>query len=258
MSKIPKIRLHYPHYINNGITLSLTKDQSHYLLSVMRQKIGDCIALFNEFNGEWLCQIIEVTKKDILVVVQELIRNKASETYSKLILAFAPIKYVNSSFIVQKATELGVGVIQPIITKRTIVRKINKEKMLKVAVEAAEQCGRLSIPLIHECKTVVEVAKDFITNSIHTGGLVLFGAAPNNMIKEQNDSEQVDMLDNCCIMIGPEGGFDCSEIDELQKLNSIKKNFYVRPIRLGNLTLRAETAILASISFYQTILGNWR
>ena len=142
-----KTRLYVKQDLNKGSQIILSKEQAHYLRNVLRLREGDNIALFNGRDGEWKTEIINIDKKNVLVCVN--ICSRPQEITADIWLIFAPIKGLRVDFVAQKATELGVNMLCPVFTEHTSVTRVNVERLLSNAIEAAEQSGRLSVPQIH-------------------------------------------------------------------------------------------------------------
>jgi 16S rRNA (uracil1498-N3)-methyltransferase len=222
---------------------TLNEQQTYYLANVLRAKVGEKIRVFNGKNGEWEASIVELNKKHITIIL--IAQLKMQDTENKLHLAFSPIKNVHTSFIIQKATELGVTDIWPVICKRTIVDKVNYEKLLLTAIEAAEQSERLAIPKINP----IQKLSHFIQHKSFAGNLIFcYEKEPYKNINEI--LLPLNHHDNC-ILIGPEGGFSSDEADLIKKFN------YTVPVNFGKRIMKAETALIAAISSYNTILSNW-
>ena len=226
------IRLLIAVTLHNSEKISLKKDDAHYLINVMKVRHGDVIKAYNERDGEWFCKIELENKRNIFLTPFEKTDNSLCK--SKVILAFALLKRQNNSLIIQKATELNVREIYPLITDRTIVKNINIDKLNIVAKEASEQCGRLDIPKI---QNILDVDK------------LLDMAKNKNFIICHNCSDAIGILDlrgkidcdeDTILLIGPEGGFSNEEINMFKHLN-------ITFVKLGNYKLRAETAIIAAI-----------
>ena len=141
------IRLFFPENLSTNLSLTLDKSQSHYLIKVMRINIGNNFSLFNQ-NGEWEARITKITKGIVEFLIIKKIRSKDND--KEIWLAFAPIKINYLNFIIQKATELGVSKFTPILTERTVVRKINEKRINKIIIEASEQSNRLKVPKLEE------------------------------------------------------------------------------------------------------------
>ena len=151
------IRLFYPESLSINLEGTLNKTQSHYLTKVMRINTGEVFSLFNK-SGEWEAIINEISKNNLTFKVQKQLRQKENE--SEIWLAFSPIKSNYFNFMIQKATELGVTKLIPVLTERTIVRKINIERLSKIVIEASEQSNRLSIPEILETQSLENFLKN--------------------------------------------------------------------------------------------------
>ena len=233
------VRLFIDGELKKDVQVTLTDNQHHYLLHVMRSHVGDNVLLFNGQEGEWLAVVSEISKKKTVLSVVENTRLQSEEELSDVWLCFAPIKKDNMEFIIQKATELGVSVLQPVITRRTVVGKVNPDKMRLQAIEAAEQCERLSVPLIKDAITFDNLLKKFDSERI------LY------YLDERGEGRDLKLQDKSAYLVGPEGGFDA---DELKKLRSFA---FASPVHLGRRILRAETACVTILSIHNHLCG-WR
>lgn len=233
------IRLYYENGIAIGNELILSIAQSHYILNVMRLKEAAKFKIFNEKNGEYIAQIIYIDKKKLCHVMIKSLFNSPRLSKS-LALAFAPIKHPSTTFLIQKATELGVTDIYPILTQRTIVRNIQIEKMKLAAIEASEQCGRFDIPKIYPMQTIVK-----FLNNVSKYHLIFCDEKADSVLsmKDIKDVEK-----NCVLVIGPEGGFVEEERVMLSGLPQVSR------ISLGNNVLRTETALIAAIAMLKLSL----
>ena len=223
------IRLFFLENLSLNLNGKLNKSQSHYLTKVMRLKIGDNFSLFNK-NGEWEANISNISKFIVEFIVTKQLRQK--ENIKELWLAFSPIKSNYFNFMIQKATELGVTKFLPIIFDRTVVRKINKERLSKVIIESSEQSNRLVIPTIEEPKT--------LDKFLNLNNFELIFTDLNSKNTKINSSIMSDKP--VCIIVGPEGDFSESE---KQKILSYK---YVQTIKINENILRSETAVISAIS----------
>ena len=223
------IRLFFKESLSLNLTAKLDKLQSHYVNKVMRIKVGEVFSLFNS-SGEWEVKILTISKSIVEVNITKQLRQK--ENTKELWLAFSPIKSNYFNFMIQKATELGVTKFLPIIFDRTIVRKINKEKLEKVIIEATEQSNRINIPSIDEPKSLKEFLDDEKMDLIFTD------------LNSQNKKIDLDKLtiNPTCVIIGPEGDF--SE-DEREQILAFKG---VQPIKINENILRSETAVISALS----------
>ena len=223
------IRLFFLENLSVNLNSKLDKSQSHYLTKVMRLKIGDNFSLFNK-NGEWEANILNISKFIVEFIVTKQLRQK--ENIKELWLAFSPIKSNYFNFMIQKATELGVTKFLPIIFDRTVVRKINKDRLSKVIIESSEQSNRLVIPTIEDPKTLDEFL------NLNNFQLIFTDLnSKNTKIKSSMMSDKP-----VCIIIGPEGDFSESE---RQKILSYKD---VQAIKINENILRSETAVISAIS----------
>jgi 16S rRNA (uracil1498-N3)-methyltransferase len=237
-----KTRLYVTGNLGQGVALLLDEGQAHYLLHVLRAKAGDRVSLFNGRDGEWLSEIA-VAKRNVTVTCLQ--QTQAQYGTPDIWLAFAPVKKTPSDYLVQKAVELGVSVLQPVFTRRTIVARINQERMMANAVEAAEQSGRLTVPEIHDG---VSFAK--LLTAWPVERRLLFcdeGGDAKAMTQAARESRG----GPTGILTGPEGGFDPAERAALRALP------FVVPVSLGPRILRADTAALAALAIWQSIAGDW-
>lgn len=235
-----KLRLYVGAALGAGLSVPADEGQAHYLLHVMRAKAGQRVSLFNGRDGEWLAEIGTLTKRGVtLTCLKQTVRQAG---VPDLWLAFAPIKKTPSDYLTQKATELGVSALLPVFTRRTIVSRINLERMAANAIEAAEQCERLSVPEIREGVTLEKL---------------LAGWPQERKLyfcDEGGDAQplaKVAQAGPAAILTGPEGGFDPAERALLRG-----KSFVV-PVTLGPRILRADTAALAALAIWQSVSGDW-
>ena len=239
-----KLRLYVEVALAAGAGVEPSPPQAHYLLHVMRAREGGAVRLFNGRDGEWRARITKVSKRSCTLTCEARIAEQAQ--VPDLWLAFAPIKKTPADYVAQKATELGVRVLRPVITHRTIARRVNLERLRANAIEAAEQSGRLSVP---EVCAAVEL--DALLKSWPKDRQLLFcdeaGDAPaiaGALAKAKKGAWGV--------LTGPEGGFD----DEERAL--IRAQSFVVPVTLGPRIMRADTAALAALSVWQALCGDWR
>ncbi len=239
-----KLRLHVEAPLGAGLHVTPDDQQAHYLIHVMRAKRGDRIGLFNGRDGEWSARIAEVTKRACSV---ECDRKIAEQTeVPDVWLCFAPIKKTPADYVVQKATELGVRALQPVSTRRTIVSRVNLERMRANAVEAAEQSGRLSVPEVREPLSF----EKFLSSWPRDRRLVF--------CDEGGDAQPIaaaleaEVAQPFAIFTGPEGGFDPVEREALRSQS------FVVPVSLGPRILRADTAALAALAVWQSVRGDWK
>ena len=232
------IRLFYQENLSNNLIGKLDKKQSHYIIKVMRIKQNENFNIFNSF-GEWLAKINKISKGIVEFKIIKQLRIK--ESPREVWLAFSPIKSNYFNFMIQKATELGATKLIPIVFERTIVRKINKERLTKIAIEAGEQSNRIYIPDIENLvkfEKFISIYKDKI-NLIFTD------------INTNQKKIDLNKLKNkpLCIIVGPEGDF--SEL-ERQKILSFTG---VQSLKLSENILRSETAVISALSVINFIIN---
>jgi len=231
------IRLFFSASLSTDMTDKLDKSQSYYLNKVMRVKENEVFSVFNS-NGEWEAKVLSISKSIIEFKIIKQLRQKEN-IKKELWLAFSPIKSNYQNFMIQKATELGVTKFLPIIFDRTVVRKINKQRLEKIIIESSEQSNRINLPKIEEPQSLNNFLE---TNSID---LILTDLNSNN-----NKIDKSKLTDNpVCIIIGPEGDF--SE-DERQEILAFKG---VQPIKINENILRSETAVISAISIINYVLN---
>ena len=230
------IRISVPEKLKKFNPISLNKNDCHYLIRVMKITNDTIVKAFNAKDGEWNCNIIIDHKQSVNIIPFE--RTKSALKKSKIILAFSLIKRQKISFVIQKATELNIKAIYPLIVDRSTVRTINSNRMHIIAKESSEQCGRLDIPTINTLSTLENLLKENVNHQFI-------------ICHNCNDAIDIGMLNkkmnynkDTIVLIGPEGGFSSKETSYFQFLNLLF-------VRLSHLTLRAETAALVAISSIQ-------
>ena len=230
------IRLFFSDTLSANMIDKLDKNQSHYLCKVMRVKENEVFSLFNK-EGEWEAKVLGIFKNIVEFKIIKQLRQK--ETTKELWLAFSPIKSNYQNFMLQKATELGVTKFLPIIFDRTVVRKINKDRIEKIIIEASEQSNRINVPTIEEAQDLNGFLKKNSMNLIFTD--------LNSNIKKIDKSKFTDKP--VCIIIGPEGDFSETE---REKILSFKG---VQPIKINENILRSETAVISAISIINYVIN---
>ena len=230
------IRLFFSNLLSANLTDKLDKSQSHYLTKVMRVKENDVFSLFNK-NGEWQAKILGITKGIVIFETTKQLRQK--ENTKDLWLAFSPIKSNYQNFMIQKATELGVTKFLPIIFDRTVVRKINKERLEKIVIEASEQSNRINVPLIESAQN--------LDNFLKMSSMDLIFTDLNSDNKKIDRSKLTDKP--TCIIIGPEGDFSETE---REKILSFKG---VQAVKINENILRSETAVISTISILNYVIN---
>ena len=223
------IRLFFQKSLSINLKDKLDKSQSHYISKVMRIKESEVFSLFNS-NGEWEAKILNISKSLVEFNITKQLRQK--EYPKELWLAFSPIKSNYFNFMIQKATELGVTKFLPIIFDRTVVRKINKERLEKVIIEAAEQSNRINVPFIEEPKSLKKFLDDKKMDLIFT-----------DLNSKTNKLDLKKLTNNpSCIIVGPEGDFSETEREEILSYNG------VQAIKINENILRSETAVISALS----------
>ncbi len=233
------IRLYQPNSIVANTTGLLSKEHTHYVVNVMRLKRGSIINFFNK-DGEWKSEIIFLDKDRVEVKYLEKI--KQNSNFSKLELAICLVKKNPLDTIFQKATELGVGKIIPIISERTEVKELNYDRAKKITIEATEQSNQLVPPQISE---VVKL-KDFLKNFDDSSTLLFADVNSKDNLK----FEDLKKRKSLCILIGPEGDFSPNEREIILKKSSI------RPFKISRNILRSDTAVISAISLVNFITNN--
>ena len=223
------IRLFFKESLSLNLTAKLDKSQSHYVNKVMRVKVSESFSLFNR-SGEWEAKILNISKSIVEFSITKQLRQK--ESTKELWLAFSPIKSNYFNFMVQKATELGVTKFLPIIFDRTVVRKVNKERLEKVIIEASEQSNQINVPSIEDPQN--------LKNFLDKNKLDLIFTDLNSDNKKIDLSKFTDSP--ICIIIGPEGDFSEAERAQILSYKSVQS------IKINNNILRSETAVISALS----------
>jgi 16S rRNA (uracil1498-N3)-methyltransferase len=232
-------RLFVRHALGDGASVELDAGQANYLGNVLRLGVGAELLLFDGMSGEWLARIAEAAKKRMRLSVERRIREP--ESIPDVWLAFAPVKRAQTDWLVEKATELGVASIIPVMTQRTVAERVRLDRLESIAIEAAEQCGRTRVPQIVEplpLKRFIEEldpARHFYFAD-EAGGDPLASAFREGP---------------AVILVGPEGGFTEEE-------RGFVRGTGASAISLGPRILRAETAALAALAAFMAVAGDWR
>ena len=227
-------RLFVDQALSEGLSVAV---DGNYLAAVLRLGAGDKVKLFDDRSGEWLAEIEEAGKKRVRLVVGERLRER--ERTPDLWLVFAPIKRGRIDWLVEKATELGVARLAPVLTRRTIVDRLNLERLRAHAIEAAEQCERTALPELLAAQKL-----DAVLNAWPADRALYFA-------DEAGGEPFAPTPGPAAILIGPEGGFTDEEREAIRALPQ------ARPVSLGPRILRADTAALAAISLWMAAAGDW-
>ncbi len=236
------IRLYVTTELSPGTAVAPTLDQSRYLTQVMRLKLGDELMVFNGRDGEWRCSIAEVLKKGVLLRAEEQVRSQS--TVPDVHLLIAVVKKSALEFAVEKATELGAARIGLVQTDRTQVQHVRMDRLDAIAIESAEQTGRMDVPAIDAPRRLAEVLNGWdgsrrLMFCDETGGDPAIAAL------------QTAGAGSWAILIGPEGGFSPDERDRLRPLPC------TTAASLGPRVLRADTAATTALTLFQAAVGDW-
>jgi 16S rRNA (uracil1498-N3)-methyltransferase len=219
-------------------------EQANYLLNVLRMKSGDTLLVFNGRDGEWKAAITETGKRTCILEAGAQVRPQ--EAGPDIDYLFAPLKRSRLDYMVQKATELGVARLRPVLTRRTIAERVNLQRMRANAIEAAEQCGILSVPEVGEPQKLAQVLATWDTER------TLIFCDEHAPVQSPLAALSAISPGPLAVLIGPEGGFSEEERDEL-----LEKS-WTRPISLGPRVMRADTAVVAALALVNAALGDWR
>lgn len=238
-----KIRLFVDHPVGEGQTVPLDRDKAHYLFGVMRLVSGDRVLVFDGGSDEWLAEVTEAGKRG--GALRCLHPTKPRKEPADVWLLFSPIKKERTDFIVEKATELGASVIQPVRTEFTNSERIKLDRLRAHAVEATEQCGGTVVPEVRDIVKLDQLLADW-----PEGRRLMFcdealAGEKADFAKEEARGEP------WAILIGPEGGFSEAERRRLRGLPN------ARPVSLGPRILRADTAAVSALTLWQARLGDW-
>ena len=236
------IRLHVQGDLAPGLAVAPTLDQSRYLTQVMRLKAGDDLLAFNGRHGEWRASVAEVLKKGVILRAEELVREQTHGPDLELIVAV--VKKARIETIVEKATELGAQRVRLVLTHRTNADRLRLDRLDAIAEEAAEQTGRLDVPLVDD-----PVKLDALLDGWEDGRRLMF-------CDETGGAPAVSALTGAgegkwAILIGPEGGFSPEEGERLRALP------FTTAVSLGPRILRADTAAIAAMTLWQAAVGDW-
>ena len=254
--RTPRIYLDLP--LTAGVAVPLDRDQANYLLNVLRLAPGDPVLLFNGRDGEWRAVLAGVGKMTLAAEVQDQAREQPRA--ADLHFLFAPLKHARLDYMVQKAVELGVSRLQPVMTRHTQVARLNLERMRANAVEAAQQCGVLALPEVAEPVPFKSIAGGadpdrlliFCDEDAEVQDPVAALAAARPQPSTLLPAVVADAPLSMAVLIGPEGGFAEDERAALlQRPNVVR-------ISLGPRILRADTAAVAALTLVQAVLGDWR
>lgn len=226
------IRLFVQHRLHHAAEFAVSAGQAHYLGSVMRSRVGDTVAVFNGTDGEWRAELVALRKDR--ATLRLVTQTRSQEAEPDLVLVFAPVKRDATDLIVEKATELGASRIAPVFTERTNTGRLNLERLGGIATEAAEQCERLTVPVIDAPVRLFDLLSAWPRPRVLNAAIERSGAGPPRQ-----------MTGPRALLVGPEGGFTVAELDALAR------STFVEPIGLGPRILRAETAVIVGLALLQ-------
>ncbi|MEK6638708.1 MAG: 16S rRNA (uracil(1498)-N(3))-methyltransferase [Pseudomonadota bacterium] len=227
--------------LTQGADIRVDGGQAHYLISVMRLKIGGCVRLFDDVSGEWLAQANHIGKRELILSVTQ--RLSARESVPDLWLAAAPIRKARYDWVAEKACELGVARFAPVLMQRCVADKVKEDRLRAHMIEAAEQCGRTALPIVAAPLKLEAFLTDFPEER------ALFfadedGGAPFTELVHRNPGP-------AAILIGPEGGFADHERE------MVRAHPAAMPVSLGPRILRADSAAIAAVSVWMSVAGDW-
>ena len=228
--------------LSQGLMHEIDGQQAHYLSRVMRVKPGDAVILCDDRTGEWAARVTEAGKRSVTVEVAEHLRPR--ESVPPLTLCAALLKKPRFDLVLEKATELGVARIRPVITRRCVADALNMDRARQIVTEAAEQCARTALPAIDEPVTLDAMLRDW------DGGALFFADESRSAPPAAQAFAKVPPP--AAMLIGPEGGFDDAERE------AIRAHPAAVPVALGPRILRGETAAIAAMALWMGIAGDWR
>lgn len=244
MSNIPRLFINQP--LVHGERMALPEGQAHYLARVMRLGGGDMARVFNGKDGEWTCEL-EIEGRRVFARPREEVRSQPGKADNGPALLFAPLKKTRTDFAVEKATELGARRLQPVGTAYTQTHRIKTDRLVSLTIEAAEQTERMDLPQIDEmCALSVAIEQWPVSETL------IFCDEAGDAPPMAQALQKMTLPVRGGILIGPEGGFSQTERKSLRQLD------FILPVNLGPRILRAETAIVAALSIWQSVLGDWR
>lgn len=224
--------------------IEISDTQAHYLRNVMRKSVGDALRVFNGQDGEWLSDIKELNKKKAIINLSKQIYKQTSSP--DIWVLASPIKKEPFEWMIEKASELGASKFFPLEMERTVVHRVNDERMRLIAIEAAEQAERLDILETHQLQSLFK-----LLNGWDLSRKIIFCLERHQALPIAESLKTVQRSEPLAVLVGPEGGFTSDEIDKLLKMPCII------PVSLGGRILRAETALCAVLSCVQSQCGDW-
>lgn len=244
-SRTPRLYVVQPLYA--GASVTLASNQTHYLMTVLRLKADDSVLVFNGRDGEWRARLKGASKRAVTLIPEQQVRPQTATP--DLHCLFAPLKHARLDYMVQKAVELGVSLLQPVVTRHTQPERVNSDRMRANVIEAAEQCGMLNLAEVREPVSLARALE-----CLDTARVLIFcdEHAPiadpvTALARARRDDKRVALA----VLIGPEGGFA-----EEERTAVLRREATIR-LALGPRTLRADTAAVAALALVQAVLGDW-
>ncbi|MCB2065627.1 MAG: 16S rRNA (uracil(1498)-N(3))-methyltransferase [Erythrobacter sp.] len=242
-------RLFVEQQLGDGLQVTIDGPQAHYLARVMRVGQGDAVVLCDDATGEWLASVAAAGKRDVTLAVQQRLRPR--EAVPDFWLCPALLKKDRFDMVLEKATELGVAMIHPVITRRCVADKLNPERARQIVTEAAEQCARTALPALAEPVKLDMMLRDWPEDRLlffadEEGGAPAAEAFAFSKFPQRGEGQH-----KAAVLIGPEGGFDQAEREAVRALPQ------ARPVSLGPRILRGETAALAATALWMGLAGDW-
>jgi 16S rRNA (uracil1498-N3)-methyltransferase len=241
--------------LGEGCPVAMSGDQDHYLVKVMRLRAGDTVRVFNGRDGEFLATLHQDGKRNATLLAGPRTRVQAVSPDMRLL--FAPLKKTRTDFLVEKAVEMGVSELWPVFTDRSDAERVRSDRLQRIALEAAEQCERLDVPVVSEAQPLAQaiirwepLRTLYFCDEAGDEGEAPWGGQSGRA--PQLDAELAGTpRASAALLVGPEGGFSPAERNWLRSLP------YVRPVSLGPRILRAETAVVAALALWQALAGDW-
>lgn len=235
-------RLFVSETLTKGAMVTIDGPQAHYLARVMRVAPGDAVVLCDDVTGEWAARVAQAGKREVVLAVEAMLRRR--EEAPDLVLCAALLKKDRFDLVLEKATELGVRRIQPVLTRRCVADKLNLDRARAVIVEAAEQCARTALPVLAE-----PVRLDVMLRSMEPDRTLFFA---DEVGGEPVAASFAAQHGPAALLVGPEGGFDDAE------RAAVRAHPQARAISLGPRILRAETAAISAAALWMALAGDWQ
>lgn len=255
MATLPRLYLDLD--LSTETEVEIDGNPAHYLSRVMRLRVGDEFRAFNGRHGEWRLRIARMTGKMIVAVAMMQTRQQPPKADTAPDLMFAPLKKTRTDFVVEKAAEMGAGRLIPVITARTQTRTVRSDRLQALAIEASEQTERMDIPSIEDSQSLEAAVSAysgqiFFCDEAGDDPQAIWGGDRGRAVGFETERLGEEPDRQVCILVGPEGGFSPDERDWLRSLE------FVTPVTLGPRILRAETAVVAALTIWQALAGDWR